>query len=190
MEIAHHLTASKKPRWRSDRPPLHDVRHHARRSKKSRACGLMFSRTSGWAAKSAAPSGGARRDRTDDLLLAKQALSQLSYGPSPVAQLSDSAGSPSRSSRQLIPPAFAYAPARQLHSLRERRLVGLGRFELPTSRLSSARSNQLSYKPGTGVSNQKPAIRKRLITEYRLLTPEQLVREEREMKTAGSRLWT
>jgi hypothetical protein len=25
--------------------------------------------------------------------------------------------------------------------------VGLGRFELPTSRLSSARSNQLSYKP-------------------------------------------
>ena len=30
--------------------------------------------------------GGASRDRTDDLLLAKQALSQLSYGPS----LSDS----------------------------------------------------------------------------------------------------
>ena len=26
--------------------------------------------------------GGANRDRTDDLLLAKQALSQLSYGPS------------------------------------------------------------------------------------------------------------
>ena len=29
----------------------------------------------------------------------------------------------------------------------KRELVGLGRFELPTSRLSSARSNQLSYKP-------------------------------------------
>ena len=28
--------------------------------------------------------GGGRRDRTDDLLLAKQALSQLSYGPGPV----------------------------------------------------------------------------------------------------------
>ena len=27
--------------------------------------------------------GGGRRDRTDDLLLAKQALSQLSYGPAP-----------------------------------------------------------------------------------------------------------
>ena len=44
-------------------------------------------------------------------------------------------------------PAFADASARRLASLRERRLVGLGRFELPTSRLSSARSNQLSYKP-------------------------------------------
>ena len=30
----------------------------------------------------AAKVGGARRNRTDDLLLAKQALSQLSYGPS------------------------------------------------------------------------------------------------------------
>ncbi len=56
--------------------------------------------------------GGARRDRTDDLLLAKQALSQLSYGP-----------------------------------LKGQTMVGLGRFELPTSRLSSARSNQLSYRP-------------------------------------------
>ena len=27
--------------------------------------------------------GGARRDRTDDLMLAKHALSQLSYGPEP-----------------------------------------------------------------------------------------------------------
>ena len=27
------------------------------------------------------------------------------------------------------------------------KMVGLGRFELPTSRLSSARSNQLSYRP-------------------------------------------
>ena len=38
----------------------------------------------GWLAnrsRKAAKVGGARRDRTDDLLLAKQALSQLSYGP-------------------------------------------------------------------------------------------------------------
>src|SRR5215831_17335782 len=57
-----------------------------------------------------------------------------------------------------------------LHSLRERRLVGLGRFELPTSRLSSARSNQLSYKPEPGVSGQKPVIRGRLVeSDYRIL---------------------
>jgi hypothetical protein len=35
------------------------------------------------------PSGGARRDRTDDLLLAKQALSQLSYGPCQRSVISD-----------------------------------------------------------------------------------------------------
>ena len=53
--------------------------------------------------------GGARRDRTADLLRARQALSQLSYGP--------------------------------------KQVVGLGRFELPTSPLSGVRSNQLSYRP-------------------------------------------
>ena len=42
--------------------------------------------------------GGARRDRTDDLLLAKQALSQLSYGPKSAA------------------PAFAEASAGNLRS--------------------------------------------------------------------------
>jgi hypothetical protein len=36
------------------------------------------------ARRSMVTAGGARRDRTDDLLLAKQALSQLSYGPAPV----------------------------------------------------------------------------------------------------------
>ena len=31
-------------------------------------------------------------------------------------------------------------------------LVGLGRFELPTSRLSGVRSNQLSYRPFSQLS--------------------------------------
>ena len=31
-------------------------------------------------------------------------------------------------------------------------LVGLGRLELPTSRLSGVRSNQLSYRPNTPIS--------------------------------------
>jgi hypothetical protein len=45
-------------------------------------------------------------------------------------------------------------------------LVGLGRLELPTSRLSSARSNQLSYKPEiprTGRSQRTGARRRGLI---------------------------
>ena len=66
--------------------------------------------------------GGARRDRTDDLLLAKQALSQLSYGPA----------------------CRTICRTRKLPRLV---LVGLGRFELPTSPLSGVRSNQLSYRP-------------------------------------------
>jgi hypothetical protein len=88
------------------------------------------------------PTGGARRDRTDDLLLAKQALSQLSYGPVR-GQATGDRGQISLSAVRL----------RLI-------MVGLGRFELPTSRLSSARSNQLSYKPWgqeTAISHQKSA---------------------------------
>src|SRR5690606_29049707 len=62
-------------------------------------------------------SGGAKRDRTADLLRARQALSQMSYGPVIICT---------------------------------KQLVGLGRFELPTSPLSGVRSNQLSYRPITG----------------------------------------
>ncbi len=95
--------------------------------------------------------GGGRRDRTDDLKLAKLALSQLSYAP---------CGLPSRSERQsarLRPEGFDVAA---FTHLRSRRLVGLARFELATSRLSSARSNQLSYKPlGPEVRKQKSEVR-------------------------------
>src|SRR6202049_4776515 len=43
----------------------------------------------------------------------------------------------------------SFKRACQAEAAEQRRLVGLGRLELPTSRLSSARSNQLSYKPLT-----------------------------------------
>ena len=56
---------------------------------------------------------GGERIRTDDPLLAKQVLYQLSYTP----------------------------------DVREEVLVGPGRLELPTSRLSGVRSNHLSYGP-------------------------------------------
>jgi hypothetical protein len=39
-----------------------------------------------------ADAGGANRDRTDDLLLAKQALSQLSYGPAVLLVLGGGSG--------------------------------------------------------------------------------------------------
>ena len=66
--------------------------------------------------------GGGERVRTDDLLVANQALSQLSYTPD---------------SKPTVP-APILSPVL---------MVGLGRFELPTSRLSGVRSNQLSYRP-------------------------------------------
>ena len=72
--------------------------------------------------------GGASRDRTDDLLLAKQALSQLSYGPVPETLTAECGRGP------------AYGPWQEV--------VGLGGFEPPTSPLSGVRSNQLSYRPG------------------------------------------
>jgi hypothetical protein len=94
---------------------------------------------------------------------------------------------PSRSSRRPASPAFATLRRGNFHSLRERRLVGLGRFELPTSRLSSARSNQLSYKPEPGVSDQKPVIRKtaHLITDHRLLTADRSARSRRKRNGDG-----
>ena len=64
-----------------------------------------------------AEDGGAGRDRTDDLKLAKLPLSQLSYSP--------------------VNPNVCV----------DRQMVGLGRFELPTSPLSGVRSNRLSYRP-------------------------------------------
>ena len=63
--------------------------------------------------------GGASRDRTDDPLLAKQVLSQLSYGPD-------------KYPRRLTPGT---------------EVVGLGGLEPPASPLSGVRSNHLSYRP-------------------------------------------
>ena len=63
-----------------------------------------FART-GWPSRSrgTAKAGGARRDRTDDLLLAKQALSQLSYGPSRYTEASIRGRTRAPDHRYLIP---------------------------------------------------------------------------------------
>ena len=105
-------------RWRRRRTrfgslPLHLVKDHRPGGATLRRRNSLSSRS----ADRARQNGGGERDRTDDLLLAKQALSQLSY-----------------------------TPAFQADSwIADSGMVGQGRFEPPTSRLSSARSNQLSY---------------------------------------------
>jgi hypothetical protein len=63
---------------------------------------------------------GAGRDRTDDLCLARAALSQLSYSPTGVK----------------------ITKGKKLQ-----KMVGQGRLELPTSRLSGVHSYHLSYWP-------------------------------------------
>ena len=97
--------------------------------------------------------GGGERDRTDDLLLAKQALSQLSYAPiftwalrrrapAPQAWLSSLALRGAQCACRFAPGPPASTRAA------DRTMVGPARFELATPRLSSVCSNQLSYEPG------------------------------------------
>ena len=104
---------------------------------------------------SAYANGGARRDRTDDLLNANQALSQLSYGPKSLPH------GPYRSSHDALNPrygfhwpsggaaktfaevlGFAFVQSNSIG-----RMVGTGGLEPPTSRLSGVCSNHLSYVP-------------------------------------------
>ncbi len=85
--------------------------------------------------------GGARRDRTDDLLLAKHALSQLSYGPIFGCQNFKEA----QTLRQTRPRQICQG--KKAEQRPDRMVVGLGRLERPTSPLSGVRSNHLSYRP-------------------------------------------
>ncbi len=80
--------------------------------------------------------GGARRDRTDDLMLAKHALYQLSYGPIIRSPNQESVKVAVRASH-----VTARNPKQRLE-----RVVGPGRLELPTSRLSGVRSNQAELR--------------------------------------------
>jgi hypothetical protein len=161
---------------RSDRSPLHDVRHHARRSttvdsvrihvSHERVCRVGCQKSAAAVqARGAVWWSQTGSNRRPPACKAGALPTELWPRTSRI-----SAGKfgwlASRSSRQLAQPAFAIRLRRATFAaLRERRLVGLGRFELPTSRLSSARSNQLSYKPEPGVSDQKSAIRKHGVSD-------------------------
>ena len=65
--------------WSSNKSSLYDVKQNRQRARKPRRkpCWRMIALST----LSTPGNGGAGRDRTDDILLAKQALSQLSYGP-------------------------------------------------------------------------------------------------------------
>ncbi len=73
------------------------------------------------------------------------------------------------------------------------KMVGLGRLELPTSRLSSARSNQLSYKPGardrpSADQDRDPHQRRPVfLQKTSSVQKKRLIRKERETRTAKSR---
>ena len=100
----------------------------SRRFARSRDCVPGWARTRDPSRKT----GGADRIRTDDPLLAKQMLSQLSYSPAPVSAIG--AG--------------------------EASMVGLDGFEPSTPALSRRCSNQLSYRPPP-VTRRRSAIARR-----------------------------
>ena len=89
--------------------------------------------------------GGDDGTRTHDLLVANQALYQLSYVP-----------------------GRSGLPALE----RIERMVGLGGFEPPTLRLSGVRSNQLSYRPSglrtCTATGAAPAERRWVASEERV----------------------
>ena len=88
------------------------------------------------------------RDRTADLLRARQALSQLSYSPKSFVSNHEACQVNTKYAviKAWYPRRIAcYASGATTKSNAD--LVGLGRFELPTSPLSGVRSNQLSYRP-------------------------------------------
>ena len=114
--------------------------------------------------------GGARRSRTDDILLAKQALYQLSYGPVP--RTVRSPGEPSYDLPKGLSPAG---------------LVGPGRLELPTLRLSGVRSNHLSYGPMAATARLKAQARDRVTNSTTRMVEASMTKVERETETAAFR---
>ena len=118
---------------------------------------------------------GAGRDRTDDLRLAKPALSQLSYSPNRLDHQRQAVGfgelsqqpngqkpqgqSPSPIVRRPVrSAAIEDRDSVRTNNHSPKRMVGPGRLELPTSRLSGVRSNHLSYGPILGKARTQHSL--------------------------------
>ena len=140
---------------------LHDGYRTGARARRTQTC---ISTEPAFRAIADGGAGGARRDRTDDLLLAKQALSQLSYGPLKRQSLFGCRHPDNRFAADCLLPTPE--------------LVGLDRLELSTPRLSSVCSNQLSYRPG----NPSMGVRWRIVSAR--AEPIGCSVEERETKGA------
>ena len=99
-------------------------------------------------APAAARTSGDDRARTGNLRLAKPALSQLSYVPN--ALMIDKGYWMIHQSASVRSRHAVHPPRRQIINYQSSIInseMGPGRLELPTSRLSGVRSNQLSYEP-------------------------------------------
>ena len=121
------------PRPRPRNSGLHLWKHGAPSVALRAMAGSLRRQARGLASRSraAAKAGGASRDRTDDLKLAKLALSQLSYGPIRMVRM------------------FALVGVPQM-------VVGRVGVEPTTSRLSGVRSNHLSYRPPLPTLAKRP----------------------------------
>jgi hypothetical protein len=148
-------------RPRSSGEPVMFFLHDVNAGRPQRAGGKLDVRSCG--------PGGARRSRTDDILLAKQALYQLSYGP-----VLRNGNKPRRAVGDL--------------SVKPAGLVGTGRLELPTLRLSGVRSNHLSYAPMAATARLfSPGSRSHASRRRPVWPTLRSVKLERETETAAPR---
>src|SRR5688572_4553039 len=129
------MSANRRRARQTEPPQIHSLRQARRKTENGRQTISVLWRPFSVLRAQRAP-GGARRDRTDDLLLAKQALSQLSYGP---AGPKGRQTTEYRRRRTEDPPSSVFRPLSS-------DLVGLDRLERSTSPLSGVRSNHLSYR--------------------------------------------
>ena len=110
--------------------------------------------------------GGGEGVRTPDLRLAKPELCQTELRPQRLKGW--------LRGRDLNPRPLGYEPNELPDCSTPRHpnilalIVGLGRFELPTSRLSGVRSNQLSYRP---VPLMRPVLGRKKEPHFRCARP-------------------
>ena len=172
----------------SDQSPLYDVRNPARASCEGQRMRSDVSRTM-FLATMVSPSS-LFRATPGTLRSACPAAPRIAEGEAWWSQTGSNRRPHACKARALPAELWPRTRRRMLHvDIRERRyqrrmrsikVVGLGRLELPTSRLSSARSNQLSYKP---LTREAAMARSRLHASCiaQALSPWRVfVREERE----------